>query len=145
MAGEKQAFWEQSSFAFVGNTKAKGFPKTSYKEARKLGKKVFAVDPSAERIEGDAAFANLSSLPEKVDGVVLEVPKNETEKWLREAADLGIGKVWIHMGRETPEALALAKERGIDVHTDSCAVMYLTGGFSVHTVHKWIDKARGIY
>lgn len=145
MAGEKQAFWEQSSFAFVGNTEAKGFPKTSYKEARKLGKKVFAVDPSVERIEGDATFPDLTALPEKVDGVVLEVPKEDTEGWVRQAADLGLRNIWIHMGRDTPEALSLAQERGLDVHTGTCAVMYLTGGFSVHTLHKWVSKLTGSY
>ena len=145
MAGEKQAFWEQSRFAFVGNTAAKGFPKTSYVEARKLGKRVFAVDSSAERVEGDPTFSDLAALPEKVDGVVLEVPRDETEGWVRQAADLGIRSVWIHMGRDTPEALALARERGLEVHTDSCAVMYLTSGFSVHAIHKWVDKLRGIY
>ena len=64
---------------------------------------------------------------------------------MRQAADLGIRSVWIHMGRDTPEALALAKERGLEVHTGSCAVMYLTSGFSVHAIHKWVDKLRGSY
>ncbi len=145
MAGQKQEFWEQSSFAFVGNMTAMGFPSTSYKKARTLGKKVFAVDPSVERIEGDPTFSDLAAMPEKVDGVVLEVPRDETEGWVRQAADLGIRSVWIHMGRDTPEALALAHERDLDIYTNSCAVMYLSSGFSVHAVHKWVDKLRGNY
>ncbi len=48
MASDKEAFWEKGSFAFVGNTAAKGFPKLSYREARAHGKKVYAVDPAEE-------------------------------------------------------------------------------------------------
>jgi len=145
MGTRKESFWEKSSFAFVGHTSAKGFPKLSYKEARKLGKRVFAVDPSVAEMEGDPVFENLGSLPESVDAVVLEVPRNETEARVREAADLGIHDVWIHMGRETPEALALAEQRGLQVFTGSCAVMYLSRGFSVHGLHRVIDRLRGNY
>ncbi|MAE93456.1 MAG: CoA-binding protein [Deltaproteobacteria bacterium] len=145
MAGEKEAFWEQGSFAFVGHKEAKAFPTLSYSEARKRGKKVFAVDPSVDEIEGDPTYEDLSALPEKVDGVVLEVPKEETEGWVRQAADLGIGRVWIHMGRDTPEALALARDKGLEVHKGTCAVMYLSQGFSVHAIHKAVAKLTRSY
>lgn len=145
MSNAKEAFWEKGSFAFVGDVARKGFPKLSYGEARKRGKKVFAVDPTAEEIEGDPVWRDLASLPEPVDGVVLEVPREETEAWVRRAADAGVHDVWIHMGRDTPEALAAAEERGLDVHTGSCAVMYLSEGFSVHAVHRWLDKLTGRY
>jgi hypothetical protein len=49
------------------------------------------------------------------------------------------------MNRETPEALALARERGMTVHTGSCAVMYVKRGFSYHSLHKWIDQLLGKY
>ena len=107
---------------------------------RKQGRKVFAVDPSASEIEGDKAYPDLASLPEKVEAVVLEVPKQETEAWVRQAADAGIRDVWIHMTRETPEAVALAKQRGLNVLTGTCAVMYVTPGFTYHTLHKWVNQ-----
>ena len=68
-------------------------------------------------IDGDATHPDLESLPEKVDAVVLEVPKGETADWVRKAADAGISDVWIHMNRDTPEALAVAEERGLNVLT----------------------------
>ncbi len=43
------------------------------------------------------------------------------------------------MGRDTPEALALARKHGINVRSGTCAVMYLKGGY--HSVHRWINKA----
>ncbi len=145
MPTEKETFWTNSSFAFVGHSTEKAFPKLSYGELKKTGKRVFAVDPSANEIAGDKTYPDLASLPERVDAVVLEVPKQETEGWVAKAADAGIQNVWIHMNRETPEALALAREKGIKVHTGSCAVMYVKQGFSYHSIHKWIDQLMGNY
>ncbi len=49
------------------------------------------------------------------------------------------------MQRETPEALALAKEKGINVRSGNCAVMYVTSGFSLHSLHRWIAKLTDKY
>ena len=61
-------------------------------------------------------------MPEPVEAVVLEVPKEETAAWVERAADAGVTEVWIHMGRETPEALALAEEKGLNVRTGNRGV-----------------------
>jgi predicted CoA-binding protein len=140
MPTEHEEFWTNASFAFVGHSIEKGFPALSYSELKKQGKKVFAVDPSVDQVAGDKTYPDLASLPEKVDAVVLEVPKQETEEWVAKAADAGIQNLWIHMNRDTPEALALAREKGMKVHTGTCAVMYVTQGFSYHSLHKWINQ-----
>jgi predicted CoA-binding protein len=86
MTSERERFWENESFAVVGHT--------------------------VDAIKGDKTYPDLASLPERVEAVVLEVPREETESWVRQAADASIRNAWIHMTREMPEALALAKERG---------------------------------
>jgi len=145
MSSEHEKFWSHSRFAFVGHSSVKPFPKLSYGELKKQGKTVFAVDPSVDRIADDPTFRDLDSLPEKVEAVVIETPREETEDWVRKAADAGVQSVWIHMGRETPGAIALARERGIEVLTGTCAVMYVKPGLSYHTLHKWINQAMGRY
>jgi predicted CoA-binding protein len=145
MASAHEAFWTQSSFAFVGDSAKKGFPRISYGEAKKGGKKVFAVDPSVDQIDGDTTYPDLRSLPQKVDGVVLEVPREETLGWMRQAADAGIKNVWVHMNRDTPEAVEFAKQKGLNLLTGTCAVMYVSQGFSYHSIHKWLNKLIGKY
>ena len=145
MTTPNEDFWKHASFAFVANSAKKPFPTLSYGELKKQGKKVFAVDPAATEIEGDATYPDLASLPEPVEAVVLESPREETAEWVRRAADAGIHDVWIHMNRDTPEALEIARERGLDVHTGTCAVMYVKPGFTYHTLHKWIAKLTGKY
>lgn len=145
MASAHESFWTRSTFAFVGNSAKKGFPALSFEEAKKRGKKAFAVDASVAQIGGDKTYPDFASLPEKVDGAVLEVPREETAEWVRRAADAGVERVWIHMNRDTPEALAVAKERGLEVLTGTCAVMYLSQGLSVHAVHKGLRTLLGRY
>src|SRR4030067_482385 len=125
MTSAHEAFWTHSSYAFVGHSAKKGFPRISYGELKKQGKKIFAVDPSVEQIDGDKTYPDLRSLPEKVDAVVVEVPREETLDWVRQAADAGIKNVWVHANRDTPEALELAKQKGLNVLTGTCAVMYV--------------------
>ncbi len=71
MPSAYEEFWMNSSFAFVGHSAKKGFPEISYGEAKKVGKTVYAVDPSVEQIAGAKTYPNLQSLPAKVDAVVL--------------------------------------------------------------------------
>jgi len=145
MPSDYERFWTYPSFAIVGHSAKKGFPKLTYRGLKKQGRKIFPVDPSVNEIEGDKTYSDLASLPEPVHAAVLEVPKDETADWVRRAADAGIGNVWIHMTRETPEALAVAKERGLNVLTGTCAVMYVTPGFTYHTFHKWVNQLTKSY
>ena len=145
MASNYETFWEKRSFAVVGHEAKKNFPLLTYRGLKNLGKEVYAVDPSAGEIEGDKAYATLAELPKQVEAVILEVPKEETRAWVAMAAEAGVKDLWIHMNRETPEALALAEEKGMNVRSGTCAVMYVTPGFTFHSVHKWIMKLTGKY
>ena len=145
MASNYETFWENDCFAVVGNKAKQNFPVLTYRNLKKLGKAVFAIDPSVEEIEGDHAYATLEGLPAKVDAVVLEVPKEDTRDWVAKVADAGIKDVWIHMGRESPEALTLARDKGMNARTGTCAVMYVKPGLSYHSIHKWINQALGKY
>ena len=59
MSSEHKAFWTHASFALVGHSAKKAFPTLSYRELKRQGKRVFAVDPSVDQIEGDPARPEL--------------------------------------------------------------------------------------
>ena len=143
MESRFERFWQETAYAVVGNSAVKPFPILTYRALRKRpGATVFAVDPGRAEIDGDRAFNDLAELPEPVAAVVLEVPREETAAWIELIAAAGIAKVWIHMGRDTPKALALAAERGLEVCAGTCAVQYLTGGFP-HNLHRALRKLVG--
>lgn len=145
MVSNREQFFEKQVYAVVGNSKAASFPVLTYKGLKASGKTAYPVDPGVDEIEGDKTFKDLASIPATVDGVILEVPKEETRDWVGKAADIGVKDVWVHMQRETDEAITLAKERGINLRTGTCAVMYVTPGITFHSIHKWIMKLAGKY
>ncbi len=145
MTTQRQTFWERDSFVVVGHTGKRAFPKLTYGALKSSGKAVYAVDPSVAEVEGDPTFADLGALPAPVDAAVLELPKEETAAWVARVADAGIKAVWIHQRTDTPEALELARRRGLEVCAGTCAVMYVTPGLSAHSPHRWIMRALGKY
>jgi predicted CoA-binding protein len=146
MPSEYENFWNKNSFALVGHTGSKKkFPRMTYAGLKKSGKTVYAVDPGADQIDGDKTYSDLASLPDGVEAAILELPKDETKDWVEKVADAGIKNVWIHMRTDTPEALALAKEKGLNALSGTCAVMYVTPGVTGHSIHKWIFQLLGKY
>lgn len=143
MPSNYETFWNNKRFALVGHAAKAPFPKLTYASLKKKGKTVYAVDIDGGAIDGDPTFASFDELPGPVDAVLLEVPKEETAGWVERVAALGVKDLWIHMKRETPEALELAREHGLNVRHGTCAVMYNRGG--LHSIHRWINKLRGAY
>ncbi|WP_462319827.1 CoA-binding protein [Halochromatium sp.] len=145
MPSSYETFFNAERFAVIGHSAAKPFPILSYQGLKRLGKTVYAVDQSTGQIDGDQAYPSLDALPQKPEAVVIEVPKEETRDWVAQAAEAGVSDVWVHMAHETPEAVALAQQKGINLRTGTCAVMYLKPGLSYHSIHKAIMKALGKY
>ena len=142
-SSSRESFWDHASYAVIGHAERRSFPKLTYRGLRDAGRTVYAVDPSGGEVEGDPAYPDLGSLPGPVEAVVLEVPAEETAQWVGRAADAGAAAVWIHQRTDTPEALTLARERGLEVCAGACAVMYVTPGFSMHAPHRWIMRGLG--
>lgn len=145
MPSYHETFFTFQSYAVVGYNNQTGFPSLTYNGLKKLGKTVYPVDPGSHEIEGDRAYVDLEALPEQVDAVILEVPREETAAWVEKIAQKGIKDLWIHMNRETDEALQLVKTHGLNARTGTCAVMYVTPGFSIHSIHKLFRKLSGRY
>ncbi len=75
---------------------------------------VFAVNPHVRQVEGQDAFPDLASLPEKVHGISVIVPPAVTLGIIEQAAELGIRHIWLQPGAESPDVLARAAELGIE-------------------------------
>jgi predicted CoA-binding protein len=145
MQSDYEAFWEHQSFAVVGLSSKRRFPRLTYRGLKRLGKTVYAVDPSIAEVDGDPSYPDLRALPRPVEAAVLELPAADTREWVRRVAAARVPQLWIHQNTETADAVAEARERGVQVHTGTCAVMYLSRGLSLHTVHGWAAKVAGRY
>src|SRR3954454_13943418 len=69
-----------------------------YKRLRERGYTVFAINPNADQVEGDTAYADLKSVPDGVEAVVIATSPEHAEDTVRECVALGIHEVWMHRG-----------------------------------------------
>jgi uncharacterized protein len=99
-----------------------------YQRLRQRGYEAFAVNPNADRVEGDPCFPDLRSIPGGVEAVVIATRPERAEGTLRECADLGIKHVWMHRsfggGSVSKPATAWGREHGIRVIDGGCPLMF---------------------
>ena len=99
-----------------------------YRRLRDRGYEVFAVNPNAETVEGDACYPDLGSIPGGVDAVVIGTSPIHADGTMRECADLGIGHVWMHRsfgeGSVSPDAASYGRQHGIVVIDGGCLLMF---------------------
>jgi hypothetical protein len=99
-----------------------------YQRLRKRGYQVFAVNPNADQVEGDASYRDLKSIPGGVDAVVIGTRPEHAEATMRECAELGITHVWMHRsfggGSVSTDAADYGRQHGIKVIDGGCPLMF---------------------
>lgn len=137
-------FINQKCLAVIGVSRNPAkFGNIAYRELKAKGYQVYAIHPEAETLEGDQAFRDFASLPGNVDGLVISVQPENTEKIIRDAAAAGIKRIWMQKGSESPAALLFCKDNGIaEVHGE-CIMMYAVNT-GMHKVHNWVWKVLGL-
>ena len=99
-----------------------------YRRLRDRGYAVFAVNPNTETVEGDRSYHDLKSIPGGVDAVVIGTRPEIAEHTVRECAELGITRVWMHRGpgagSVSAAATAYGREHGITVIDGGCPLMF---------------------
>ena len=99
-----------------------------YQRLRERGYEVFAVNPNAEKVEGDACYRDLKSIPGGVDAVVIGTRPEIAEETMRECADLGITQVWMHRafgaGSVSDAATDYGRKHGVRVIDGGCPLMF---------------------
>ena len=111
-----ERFFEGSSFAVVGASQDRSkYGNKVLRAYLQKGLKVYPVHPTADEVEGLKAYPDLSSLPEKVDGISIVTPPAVTEQVVEEACRLGIRHIWMQPGAESPSAIERARACGAEV------------------------------
>ena len=79
------------------------------------GQEVYPINPRAEEIEGLKAYPSLASVPVRLRAVSIITPPKITEQVVKEAAAAGVKFVWMQPGAESPEAVRIAEDLGLEV------------------------------
>ena len=88
---------------------------------------VYAVNPTADVVEGLTVYSSVRDLPEPVHGISIITPPESTEAIVREAGELGIGHVWMQPGAESNAAIELAERLGMNVIASGPCLLVVLG------------------
>lgn len=134
-----QKFLSQKTLAVIGASRSKQkFSYRMYKELIAKGYQVFPVNPNTNKIDGEPCFDSIKSLPKPVDGVVIVVSPDQTDKIINEVMDAGIRHVWIQQGAETQAAIDFFEKKGINVIHHQCILMFAEPAAFPHNAHRCI-------
>jgi predicted CoA-binding protein len=136
-----ESFLAQKRIAVIGVSSTKDdAANLIYRTLRARGYEVFAVNPKADTVEGDACYANVQAIPGGVEGAVIVTRPEVTAQVVRECADAGVKQVWMHQGMGnsvSDEAVKFCRENGIVVIPGACPVMYCQPVDFGHKCMRW--------
>jgi len=84
------------------------------------GYRIIPVNPKADEILGEKAYASLSDIPVKVDVVQVFRRPEDVPPIVEEAIKIGVMVVWMQEGIVHYEAAQRAREAGLQVVMDAC-------------------------
>jgi predicted CoA-binding protein len=112
----------------VSRTPASHGANVVYQRLRDRGYQVFAVNPNADEVEGDRCYRDLRSIPGGVDWVLIGTRPQTADATMRECADLGIKRVWMHRGpgagSVSKDAAEYGRQHDITVIAGGCPCMF---------------------
>ena len=137
-----QDFLAQKKIAVVGvSDKRDTGCNLAYNKFKENGYQVYAVNPRMTTFNGDTCYADLKSIPEKVDAVFILTNPIVTEQVVQECVDLGVKHVWMHCMMGTKPGLAagmtsvsssaveMCRANGIMVIPGACPNQFLKPDF----------------
>ncbi|MCG3121413.1 MAG: hypothetical protein ALAOOOJD_04491 [bacterium] len=118
-----------------------------YNKLRESGYNVFPVNPNAETVEGDRCYPNLKAISPPVDGVVIATRPEVAEQLVRECAEIGVTRVWMHRsfgaGSVSAAAAKFCQDNKITVIPGGCPMMFCQPVDFGHKCMRWILKLTG--
>jgi len=91
------------------------------------GKRAVPVNPNETEIEGLACVASVDELPADVTSLSMITPPAVTEQLVPKAIAHGIKNIWMQPGAESPAAVALCREKGVNVIADGSCLLVVLG------------------
>ena len=100
-----------------------------YLRLKETGHDVFPVNPYMPTFEGSRCYPDLKSIPGGVDGVVIITRPETTARIVRECADAGVRRVWMHSSASkgtsvSKDAIEFCQRNAITVIAGACPMMY---------------------
>ncbi len=141
MGRRQQDFFKKDSFAVMGNTRRMRDAVNGLKE---MGKTVYFVDAGFSKDESAGKFPSLADIPGPVDAAICD-GRFKVKSYVGAVADAGIKSIWFNFLSNPRDAVALAREKDLDVWQGECAVVWLPTRGPHHSMHRLLWKLLGKY
>ncbi len=145
-----QDFLAQKRIAIAGISRdPASFSAMVFKEFCRRGYDVVPVNPNAAELQGRRSFARIQEIQPPVDAVLLMTSPEVTEILVKDCAEAGIRRIWMHratgQGSVSAKAIDFCQQQGIDVVPGECPFMFLPNAAAFHRFHGLIRKITGRY
>lgn len=136
------AFLEGKRIVVAGVSRSGNTPATAiFRRLRDTGREVIPLNPNATEIEGQKCYADLSTIPGPIDGVMVVTHPSISANIAGAALDRGIKHIWFHRsfgaGSVSQAALDECRSRGVEPIEGGCPMMYCSPVDPGHRVFRW--------
>jgi uncharacterized protein len=143
-------FLGRKRLALVGVSRnPNDFTRNLFREFLGRGYDAVAVNPNTGEMEGRPCFARLQDIEPPVEGAVLLTTPALTDQVVRDCAEAGIHRVWMHrgagVGAVSPSAIEFCESQGIAVVAGECPFMFFPNTGFIHRLHGMINRITGRY
>lgn len=120
-----------------------------YRKLKAAGYQVFPINPNANTFENDQCYPDLKSIPGTVDGVVIVTRPKLAEELVRQCAEAGTSREWLHQSMiksgtsVSEEAVRFCSEHSITVIAGACPMMFCQPVDFGHKCMRWMMRFTG--
>ena len=136
----------------IGDSAEERFPGFSYNQYAKAGKRFYCLDlggldVSRGPTKGGKVYKSVAELPEdRSDLAVLWVTRTNCLRAVEVAHEAGCKRVWFSFKTAHEDAVARARELGMEiVEVGRCPIYYYEGASGICKAHAVAVKASGLY
>jgi uncharacterized protein len=143
-------FLAQKRIALIGVSRKPGsFSVPVFQELTRRGYDVVPVNPNIPEFQGRPCVARAQDIQPPAQAALLMTSPEVTDTVVRDCAEAGIPRIWMHrgagQGAVSPQAVEFCRERGIRVVPGQCPFMFLPESGGIHRLHGFIRKLTGRY
>jgi hypothetical protein len=141
-------FLAQRRIALVGVSRnPRDLSRALFRELRKRGYDLVPVHPEMASLDGIPCAKRVQDIRPPVDGALLMTAPAVTDRVVRDCAEAGVTRIFMHRGvgpgAVSPAAVAFCHERGIAVVEGACPFMLLPGTGWLHRTHGLVSRLIG--
>jgi len=143
-------FLGQRRIALIGLSRdPKNFSRMLFRDMCARGYDMVPVNPATDELESRRCFSHVQEIDPPVEGALIMTAARDTERVVRDCAEAGVHRVWMHrgggQGAVSKGAADLCRLEGIGLVEGYCPYMFLPTTSWFHRLHGYILKLLGRY